>query len=80
MAIAMLLLEREATVTVTHIETKGLPDIARKADIIVAAAGVPRLVKGAPLGWSVVRKMRHGSSTSRKISRPIAHCSALTKF
>jgi len=44
--IAMLLLEREATVTVTHIETKGLPDIARKADIIVAAAGVPRLVKG----------------------------------
>lgn len=44
--IAMLLLEREATVTVTHIETKGLPDICRKADIIVAAAGVPRLVKG----------------------------------
>lgn len=44
--IAMLLLEREATVTVTHIETRGLPDIARKADIIVAAAGAPRLVKG----------------------------------
>lgn len=43
--IAMLLLEREATVTVTHIETRGLPDIARKADIIVAAAGAPRLVK-----------------------------------
>jgi len=44
--IAMLLLEREATVTVTHIETRGLPDIVRKADIIVAAAGSPRLVKG----------------------------------
>ncbi|MXO65252.1 bifunctional methylenetetrahydrofolate dehydrogenase/methenyltetrahydrofolate cyclohydrolase FolD [Altericroceibacterium endophyticum] len=44
--IAMLLLEREATVTVTHIETKNLPDICRKADIIVAAAGVPHLVKG----------------------------------
>jgi len=44
--IAMLLLEREATVTVTHIETKGLPDICRKADIIIAAAGAPRLVKG----------------------------------
>lgn len=44
--IAMLLLEREATVTVTHIETRGLPDIARQADIIVAAAGSPRLVKG----------------------------------
>lgn len=44
--IAMLLLEREATVTVTHIATRGLPDIARQADIIVAAAGVPRLVRG----------------------------------
>ena len=44
--IAMLLLEREATVTVTHIETKNLPDIASKADIIVAAAGAPELVRG----------------------------------
>ena len=44
--IAMLLLEREATVTVTHIETRGLPEIARQADIIVAAAGAPRLVRG----------------------------------
>ncbi|WP_327194375.1 bifunctional 5,10-methylenetetrahydrofolate dehydrogenase/5,10-methenyltetrahydrofolate cyclohydrolase [Novosphingobium organovorum] len=44
--VAMLLLEREATVTVTHIETRGLPDIARKADIIVAAAGAPHLVRG----------------------------------
>ena len=44
--VSMLLLEREATVTVTHIETINLPDIARKADIIVAAAGVPHLVRG----------------------------------
>lgn len=44
--VAMLLLEREATVTVTHIETLHLPDIARKADIIVAAAGAPHLVRG----------------------------------
>jgi methylenetetrahydrofolate dehydrogenase (NADP+) / methenyltetrahydrofolate cyclohydrolase len=44
--IAMLLLEREATVTVTHIETKDLPDVARQADIIIAAAGAPELVKG----------------------------------
>lgn len=45
--IAMLLLERECTVTVTHIHTANLPDIARKADIIVAAAGAPELVKGS---------------------------------
>ncbi len=44
--VAMLLLEREATVTVTHIETRGLADIARGADIIVAAAGAPELVRG----------------------------------
>jgi methylenetetrahydrofolate dehydrogenase (NADP+)/methenyltetrahydrofolate cyclohydrolase len=45
--IAMLLLERECTVTVTHIYTENLPEIARKADIIVAAAGAPELVKGS---------------------------------
>lgn len=44
--VAMLLLEREATVTVTHIETRDLPDIARAADVIVAAAGAPHLVRG----------------------------------
>jgi len=44
--IAMLLLEREATVTVTHIETRDLADIVRKADIVVAAAGAPQLVRG----------------------------------
>lgn len=41
----MLLLEREATVTVTHIETLGLPEITRSADIVVAAAGAPHLVR-----------------------------------
>jgi len=44
--VAMLLLEREATVTVTHIETRNLSDIARAADVIVAAAGSPQLVRG----------------------------------
>lgn len=45
--IAMLLLERECTVTVTHIYTENLADLARKADIIIAAAGAPELVKGS---------------------------------
>lgn len=43
---ALLLLDRECTVTVTHIHTRGLPAIARSADIIIAAAGSPRLVRG----------------------------------
>ena len=44
--VALLLLERECTVTVTHIATRGLADIVRTADIVVAAAGSPRLVRG----------------------------------
>ena len=42
--IAILLLERECTVTVTHIFTRNLADIVRTADIVVIAAGSPRLV------------------------------------
>jgi methylenetetrahydrofolate dehydrogenase (NADP+)/methenyltetrahydrofolate cyclohydrolase len=44
--VAMLLLERECTVTVTHIATRGLSGIVRTADIVVAAAGAPHLVRG----------------------------------
>lgn len=44
--LALLLLDREATVTVTHIETRNLPEVTRKADVVIAAAGSPRLVKG----------------------------------
>jgi methylenetetrahydrofolate dehydrogenase (NADP+)/methenyltetrahydrofolate cyclohydrolase len=44
--VALLLLERECTVTVTHIHTRNLPDIVRTGDIVVAAAGAPRLVRG----------------------------------
>ncbi len=42
-----LMLSREnATVTICHSYTKGLEDICRNADILVAATGVPHLVKG----------------------------------
>jgi methylenetetrahydrofolate dehydrogenase (NADP+)/methenyltetrahydrofolate cyclohydrolase len=44
--VAMLLLERECTVTVTHIATRNLPEIVRTADILVVAAGAPGLVRG----------------------------------
>jgi methylenetetrahydrofolate dehydrogenase (NADP+)/methenyltetrahydrofolate cyclohydrolase len=44
--VALLLLERECTVTVTHIHTRGLSDIVRTADILVVAAGSPGLVRG----------------------------------
>ena len=44
--VAFMLLDRECTVTVTHIYTENLPELAAKADIIVAAAGAPELVRG----------------------------------
>lgn len=44
--VALLLLERECTVTVTHILTRNLPEIVRTADILVVAAGSPGLVRG----------------------------------
>ncbi len=41
---AMLLLAANATVTVCHSRTQGLAEIARQADILVAAVGRPRFV------------------------------------
>lgn len=41
-----LLLTANATVTVAHSRTKNLPEIARNADILVAAVGRPEMVKG----------------------------------
>ena len=44
--VALLLLERECTVTVTHILTRNLAEIVRTADIVVVAAGSPGLIRG----------------------------------
>lgn len=41
---ALLLLERNATVTIAHSRTKNLKDLARQADILVAAVGRPRMI------------------------------------
>lgn len=43
--LSMMFLAKEATVTVCHRETKDLTAIARQADIICSAAGVPGLIK-----------------------------------
>ena len=42
---ASLLMQRHATVTVTHSRTKDLPTVVRNADILVAAVGRPDMVK-----------------------------------
>ena len=43
---ALLLIGESATVTVAHSRTKDLPDVVRRADIVVAAVGRPEMVKG----------------------------------
>jgi len=42
--IAVLLMRREATVISCNVHTTGIADLARTADVLVAAAGVPELV------------------------------------
>lgn len=44
--VAQLLLERDATVTVCHSRTRDLPAVAARADVLVAAVGRPRFVRG----------------------------------
>jgi methylenetetrahydrofolate dehydrogenase (NADP+)/methenyltetrahydrofolate cyclohydrolase len=41
---AMLLLHRNATVTIAHSRTRDLPAVCREADIVVAAVGRPAMV------------------------------------
>ncbi len=43
--VALLLMSENATVTICHSRTKGLADIIREADIVVAAIGKPRYVQ-----------------------------------
>ncbi len=43
---ALLLLAENATVSICHSKTKDLAGHVRRADIVVAAAGVPQLIKG----------------------------------
>ena len=43
--VALMLLQRHATVTVCHSQTVGLEEFARQADVLVAALGRPHFVK-----------------------------------
>jgi methylenetetrahydrofolate dehydrogenase (NADP+) / methenyltetrahydrofolate cyclohydrolase len=54
--VASLLLARDATVVVTHTRTRDLAAETQRAELLVAAAGVPRLVRGpmVPAGAIVV--------------------------
>ena len=44
--VAILLLEKHATVTICHSRTKDLPGVVRRADVLVVGIGRPEMVKG----------------------------------
>jgi len=46
MPAALLLVKRDATVTICHSRSKDLPGICRQADILVAAVGKAEMVRG----------------------------------
>jgi 5,10-methylene-tetrahydrofolate dehydrogenase/methenyl tetrahydrofolate cyclohydrolase len=45
MPVALLLVKRDATVTICHSRSKDLPSICRSADVLIAAVGRPEMVK-----------------------------------
>jgi methylenetetrahydrofolate dehydrogenase (NADP+)/methenyltetrahydrofolate cyclohydrolase len=45
---ALMLLNRNATVTICHSRTQGLPDLVSQADIVVGAVGKPKFIQS---GW-----------------------------
>ena len=42
---AMMLLNKNATVTICHSRTKNIEDLINKADIVVGAVGIPKFIK-----------------------------------
>ena len=52
--LALMLLERNATITAAHSRTKNLPALCKQADIVIAAVGKPGIVKSDWLSESSV--------------------------
>ena len=45
--VAALLLRENCTVTIAHSRTKNIEDVVRAADLVIAAVGIPEMVKGS---------------------------------
>lgn len=80
---AMMLLNRHATVTICHSRTRNLVDVVRMADIVVAAVGKPRFVKGDWIkeGAVVVDAGAHPEKCGDvDLQAVIPRCSAYTPY
>ena len=80
---ALMMLNRDATVTVCHSHTKNLADVVRSADIVVAAVGTPRFVKGDWIkeGAVVIDAGSHPEGCGDvDLDAAIPRCSAYTPY
>lgn len=82
---AMLLLQENGTVTVCHSRTKNLKEIARRADILVAAIGKPKFIDESFVkeGAVVIDVGIHRNADNKlcgdvDFERVAPHCSAIT--
>jgi methylenetetrahydrofolate dehydrogenase (NADP+) / methenyltetrahydrofolate cyclohydrolase len=79
--IAMMLLNANATVTICHSKTQGLPEMVSKAEIVVGAVGKPEFIKGAWVqeGAIVIDAGYHpGNVGDIELSAVIEKCFAYT--
>jgi len=78
---AMMLLNKNATVTICHSRTRTLPEIVGEADIVIGAVGKPEFIKGAWFkdGAVVVDAGYHpGGIGDVELSAVIDRCTAYT--
>jgi methylenetetrahydrofolate dehydrogenase (NADP+)/methenyltetrahydrofolate cyclohydrolase len=79
--IAMMLLNANATVTICHSRTRGLPELVGLADIVVGAVGKPEFIKGTWIkdGAVVVDAGYHpGNVGDVELNAVIDKCAAYT--
>ena len=78
---ALMLLNENATVTVCHSRTRELPEVVRRADIVVGAVGRPEFIKGdwiAPGAVVIDAGYHPGGMGDIELSAITETCSAYT--
>lgn len=78
---AMMLLNKNATVTICHSRTKNLSDIIKRADIVVGAVGIKEFIKGDWIKKGAVlidAGYHQGGFGDIEIDKAINICSAYT--
>jgi methylenetetrahydrofolate dehydrogenase (NADP+)/methenyltetrahydrofolate cyclohydrolase len=79
--IAMMLLNANATITICHSRTQGLPEVVGRADILVGAVGKPEFIRGTWIrdGAVVVDAGYHpGNVGDVELSAVVERCAAYT--